>query len=421
MILDRQVTSHRATQPQTVRPIAYLTSEYPALSHTFIRREIAALRKHGFVITPYSIRPASIDWGEQVNSVLGNGNGKVVVRALRSMLRCPVQAARTFLLAQTHRQAGIKAWLWSVFHWLESLALANMMYRARPRHLHSHFANSGATVGMLTARFLEIPWSVTLHGISETDHPAGALLPSKLERADFVACASWFMRAQAMRFTAPCLWSKYHIVRCGVNMPEGGDHPPVEGVRKFITVGRLSAEKGYAGLIDAMEQLKAAGIECTLEIVGDGPMRQEIEQEIVDRELIDRITLLGALPEDYTLAKIANADAFVLASLMEGLPVVLMEAMAAGKPVIAPTIAGLPEMIEDGGNGLLFDVGNWTDLARQMTRLVTDEALTARLAKAASIIIVKEFEISRAVAPLAALFSERGLLIQQSGGVSLQS
>lgn len=419
MILDRRETKRGAPQSQTLRHIAYLTSEYPALSHTFIRREIAALREQGFLISPYSVRPATVSWDERVKSVLGSGKRMVLARALRSMLRSPVRAATTFVLAQSHRQAGIKGWLWSIFHWLESLAFADMMYPAYPHHLHSHFANSGATVGMLTAHFLEIPWSITLHGISETDHPAGALLPGKLERANFVACASWFMRAQAMRFTAPCLWSKYHIVRCGVNMAEGGDHAPVEGVRKFITVGRLSPEKGYAGLFDAMEQLKSAGIDCTLDIVGDGPMREEVEQEIVERKLIDRITLLGALPEEQTLAKIANADAFVSASLMEGLPVVLMEAMAAGKPVIAPTIAGIPEMIEDGRNGLLFKVGNWTDLARQMERLVTHEELSTRLGKAAPQTIAQHFEISQAIAPLATLFSERGLLNQQGRDVPL--
>ena len=401
--------------------IAYLTSEYPALSHTFIRREIAELRRKGFDITAYSVRPATIDWGEQVVSILGSGKAKVIGRALRAVLRAPIRATVTFGLAQSHREAGIKGWLWSIFHWVEALALTEMMRPKRPNHLHSHFANSGATVGMLSAHFMQIPWSLTLHGISETDHPAGALLPGKLERADFVACASWFMRAQAMRFTTPTIWSKYYVVRCGVELPTEKALLTDKPVRKFVTVGRLSAEKGYAGLLEAIEQLKAEGIECSLDIVGDGPMREEIQQDIRERDLSNHVTLLGALPENDTLTVIAGSDAFVLASLMEGLPVVLMEAMAAGKPVIAATIAGIPEMIKDGHNGLLFDVGNWSDLARQMQRLVTDERLASRLSKAAPEIIDRQFEVSRAVAPLASLFAERGLRGERGGTVSDQS
>ncbi|NVD45747.1 glycosyltransferase [Qipengyuania atrilutea] len=401
--------------------IVYLTSEYPALSHTFIRREISALRERGFTITPYSIRPATIDWGERVESVLGHGKSKVIGKALRALARHPLRAGATFGLAQSHRQAGFKGWLWSMFHWLEALALSDMVRPVRPKHLHSHFANSGATVGMLTAYFLQIPWSLTLHGISETDHPAGALLPGKLERADFVASASWFMRAQAMRFTAPAFWPKYHVIRCGVSMPHLDALVAEEPVRKFITVGRLSAEKGYAGLFEAMEHLKADGIDCSLTIVGDGPIRGAIERDIKKRNLDDRITLLGALAEEDTLAEISKADAFVLASLMEGLPVVLMEAMAAGKPVIAATIAGIPEMIEDGRNGLLFDVGNWSDLGRQMRRLLTDQELSKKLSEAAPRTIAEEFEIARAVAPLAALFAQRGLLDEQGDHVLGQS
>ncbi len=233
--------------------IAYLTSEYPALSHTFIRREIAALRAEGLDITPFSVRPANISWDEDVPSILGQSKLRLIWRAMCAFLRAPLRSFGTFGLSQSHRTAGLRGWIWSLFHFIEALALSDMLNEARATRLHSHFANSGATVGMLAARQNAIPWSLTLHGISETDYPAGALLADKLERADFVACASWFMQAQAMRITSPEIWHKYHIVRCGVNLPP----KPISGtdcVARFCTVGRVSAEKGYSGLLQAVAQ-----------------------------------------------------------------------------------------------------------------------------------------------------------------------
>ncbi len=150
--------------------------------------------------------------------------------------------------------------------------------------------------------------------------------------------------------------------------------------------------------------MKAKGVDIHVTIVGDGPMRAEVERELVEQGLSDRFTLLGALPETQTLAEIAKADAFVLPSLMEGLPVVLMEAMAAGKPAIAATVAGIPELIDSGETGLLFEVGNWADLERQMQRLIDDPSLAAQLGNAARQRIEQEFDITLAAQPLIELF-----------------
>ena len=150
-----------------------------------------------------------------------------------------------------------------------------MLRKAGADRLHSHFANSGAVVGMLAARLADVPWSVTLHGISETDYPAGYLLPDKLKSASFVAIASRFMMAQAMRVTAPAVWPRFHIVRCGIDvdaMPTRTrrSDPPNDASPHIVCVGRLSAEKGYYTLFEAIERLGDASVHPTITIVGDG-------------------------------------------------------------------------------------------------------------------------------------------------------
>lgn len=385
-------------------PIAYLTSEYPALSHTFIRREIAALQAHGLDVRPFSVRPGRIAWDEPVPSILGRGKARVVGDALVALLSHPGHALSAFALAQSHRDKGLRGWLWSLFHFIEALSLGRMLRQAGAARLHSHFANSGATIGLLAAHYLGIPWSMTLHGISETDPPAGSLLPDKIRRANFVACASWFMRAQGMRVVEQEHWRKMHIVRCGIaaspTPPEGSAGP----VRHFVTVGRISAEKGYQGLVEALAVVRETVPDVTLTVVGDGPLRSSLEQQLIAAGLDDCVTLLGGLPEDETLGRIAQADAFVLPSLMEGLPVVLMEAMACSKPVVAPMVAGIPELVSEEETGLLFRASDWMHLAEQMLRLTRDETLAARLGRNGQARVAAEFAIDTAVAPLLRLF-----------------
>jgi colanic acid/amylovoran biosynthesis glycosyltransferase len=386
--------------------IAYLVSDYAAPSHTFVRREVAALRRRGLTILPFSIRSGPFNVDQEAPAVLDAPLHRLMARALGTILGSPTRSARTWLLAQHHRAPGLRAWLWAQFHFTEALVLAAMLRAAGADRLHSHFANSGATVGMLAAHLLRLPWSLTLHGISETDSPAGVLLPKKIERADFVACASWFMRAQGMRTVPQELWSKFHIVRCGVALDSLPPPRSTErsGTVRFVTVGRLSAEKGHPGLLEALRNVIASGVDAELVIIGDGPLRLAIERQIRTLHLADRVILRGTLPELETLAEIAEGDIFVLASLMEGLPVVLMEAMALSKPVIAPSVAGIPELVRDNETGLLFWPGDWGGLAQCMRRVAHDAPLRQRLARASRSHMECEFDIERAIEPLSQLF-----------------
>jgi glycosyltransferase involved in cell wall biosynthesis len=391
--------------------IAYVVSQYPASSHTFIRREVDSLRRHGVDIRTYSIRrpsPAELKAPEDKASfdttrfVLPMRMPTLLGAHLRALTTRPGAWFSLLRVALRHRAPGAKAMLWSLFHFAEAIVLAKMLREDGIAHVHNHFANAGATVGMLAARFAGLPWSLTLHGISETDYPAGLTLGAKLEAADFAACVSWFGRAQAMRVTAPAHWHKFATVRCGLDLPKLPAAPPRTGPRReIVCVARLSPEKGHLGLLEAIEPL-----DVTLTLVGDGPMLAEIEAAVAAHGMVDRVRFAGRLDEAATLAAIARADLLVLPSFMEGLPIVLMEAMAIGVPVIGSRVAGVPELIEDGVEGLLFRPGDWADLRRAIARLRDEPDLGDRLATAARAKVEREFDIATAVLPLAHRFGK---------------
>ena len=399
------------TAPRVAPRIAYVVSQYPASSHTFIRREVDSLRRHGVDLRTYSIRrpsPAELTAPEdrasfaQTRFVLPLSPLALAGSHVRALATRPLAWARLLRLATRHRAPGGRALLWSLFHFAEAVVLARMLREDGITHVHNHFANAGATVGMLAARFAALPWSLTLHGISETDYPAGLMLGAKLEAAEFAACVSWFGRAQAMRVTAPAHWHKFQVVRCGLDLPALPPPAPHAGPRRdIVCVARLSAEKGHLGLLDAI-----APLDATLTLVGDGPMLAEIEAAVARLGLGGRVRFAGRLDEAATLAAIARADLLVLPSFMEGLPIVLMEAMAMGVPVIGSRVAGVPELIEDGVEGLLFRPGDWDDLRRCIARVLDEPALGDALARAARAKVEREFDIAQAVAPLVRRFGE---------------
>lgn len=386
--------------------IAYLASDIHATSHTFVRREIAALRVLGLKVTPYTIRRGA-SGDSAAENLLGRSFIAYVMAIGWAFLASPRRFVASWLLALRHRVPGVKSLIWSQFHFVEAILLARLLHNAGASRLHNHFANSGATVGFIAASYSQLPWSLTLHGISETDYPAGPLLAEKLEAASFVACASYFMRAQAMRLVDRSHWRKMAIVRCGIDpkaLPKAKPHSDGEPT-KLICVGRLSPEKGHLGLLDALALVASEGAEFQLVVVGDGPIGADIRLRASELDLLERIRFVGALSEAETLTEIAAADVLVLPSLMEGLPVVLIEAMAMRRPVIASRVAGIPELVADSGTGYLFTPSDWEDLARKLSALLAVRSEWQRIGEAGYIRVVDEFRIEHTASRMAHLFS----------------
>jgi colanic acid/amylovoran biosynthesis glycosyltransferase len=211
-----------------------------------------------------------------------------------------------------------------------------------------------------------------------------------------------------MRTVDPKYWPKLIISRCGIRL---ADLPvrtprPAEGRRRIVCVARLSAEKAHSGLLMAFAKLRQRGLDAELVLVGEGTERANIERMTAELGLTGRVIMRGHLGEQDTLAEIASGDVFALASFMEGLPVVLIEAMALGVPCVASRLVGIPELIDDGREGLLFRPTDWDDLAAKLEQLLTDAPLRERLTIAAKAKIAAEFTIERAVQPMFDYFSK---------------
>lgn len=393
--------------------IGYLTSRYPGISHTFISREVDALRARGLHVDTFSVRKAypeelvddDLVTQERTTFTIFRQAPQAFLWALiTEFFRGPVAWSKTLRRALAHRVPGTRGFIMAFAYFLEALVLASELRRRGTSRLHNHFANTGATVGYLAAGLLGIPWSFTIHGISETDYPAGLLLAGKIEAAEFVACVSYFGRAQAMRLTAPEHWSKLHVVRCGLALQSLPQHAAARNGRRIICVGRLSPEKGQAGLLKAYASLVSERPDVQLIFVGDGPEGERLRETAATLGIAAQVEFAGRLGEQDTLERIASADILVLPSFMEGLPIVLMEAMAMGTAVVASRIAGVPELVEDGKSGLLFTPSNWDELAKCLRVALDDDALREMLARNARAVIEKGFDIARSAAQLEQLF-----------------
>jgi colanic acid/amylovoran biosynthesis glycosyltransferase len=402
--------------PDSMNPairVAYLTSRYPATSHTFIRREIAAVRGVGVRVDTFSVRaPSAAELTAADDRHEAEATYTILDRPLREFLTAhlaefasrPATYARTLALALRHRAPGLKNALLALAHFGEGILLARELRRRGIAHLHNHFANSGATVGLLASRQAETGWSFTIHGISEFDYPAGLMLPEKIAAARFVACVSYFGKAQASRLIDSSLWPKLTIVRCGLEL----DRLPqreraADAMARFIFVGRLSAEKGIAGLLDALARMTTRP-RPRLSIVGDGPLSGDLKAQVSALGLDDSVEFLGRLPEAETLSAIARSNVLVLPSFIEGLPVVLMEALGLGVSVIASRVAGIPELVEEGQTGLLFAPSNWDELTEALDRLASDPTLRRRLGAAGPARVAEEFDIRTSALRLRRLF-----------------
>jgi glycosyltransferase involved in cell wall biosynthesis len=283
------------------------------------------------------------------------------------------------------------------------------------RHLHAHFANVASDVALLTATLGSAvepqrpwTWSFTMHGSADFWNVEANRLPQKTEQATFVACISDFARSQLMAHGPSAGWDRLHVVHCGVH-PGDYDRAPApagpHGPLRLVTVGRLVPVKGQALLVDVAERLRARGIDAEVTIVGDGPERGALEAAIREHDLEERVRLTGAVGQDRVPGYLARSDVFVLPSFAEGVPVSAMEAMAAGLPVVASRVTGVPELIRDGVNGRLVTVARVEELVDAVAELARDPDLRRRLGEAARATVAEEFDVVREAARLRELFA----------------
>jgi len=356
--------------------VAYLVNQYPKVSHTFIRREIAGLEADGLAVSRFSIR--SCGAGDLVDAddrreldrtqfVLSVGMARLACAALHAAITRPVRLARAIGAAMGAGWRSDRGVFRHVIYLAEACVLLRWLRKSGSRHLHAHFGTNSATVAMLCRMLGGPPYSFTVHGPEEFDKPQGLSLGEKIRNASFVVAISEFGRSQLYRWCEHSQWAKIRIVPCGVDAPLlARPHVPVPHGPRLVCVGRLCEQKGQLLLLDAAGLLAAQGVEFELALVGDGPMRPEVEGLIARMGLRDCVTITGWASADQVAAQIEWSRALVLPSFAEGLPVVIMEALALGRPVISTFTAGIPELVEPGVCGWLVPPGSVEALASVM-------------------------------------------------------
>lgn len=398
-------------------PIAYLTGEYPKVSHTFIQREVAALRRLGLRIETCTVRraPAAAVVGPDQQAeaartycILDAARNPLTLIAahLRLIATAPRRWLAALSLAFRLRPPGPKALLWQVFYFLEAGVLARHLQDRRIVHLHNHFGSSSCSVALLTATMTGLPFSFTMHGPSEFFETAHWRLDEKVARAAFTVAISHFCRSQLMYFSDRTHWHRIRIVHCGIDPARFPPRAPQPDAHPHIAfVGRLDPVKGADLLLDALAALRPSHPGLTASFIGDGPQADHTRARARTLGLDDVTTFLGAQPEEAVADLLQRADLLVLPSFAEGLPVVLMEAMATGLPVIASRIAGIPELVRDGENGLLIPAGDTVALTAAIDRLLTDPDLRLRMGQDGRATVLADFTIETEARRLARLFT----------------
>ena len=398
---------------------AYIASNYPAVSHTFILREVRALRALGVDVETVTIRRApreevlaAVDQEEdrRTHALLPASPVRVVLDHLRGFMHSPRAYASTLGTALRLSPGGRRATLWQLFYFAEAIMTWAWMHRTGVRHLHAHHGNVACDVALLTSHFGNAArdgsgagerwtWSFTLHGPVELYEFTTLKLPEKARRADRVAATSDYVRSQLYAHLDPAEWPKIDVVRGGVDPAaftrRARGAPGDGGGLRILNVARLAPVKGQLDLLAAVAELRRRGIETTLVIVGHGPMRETLEAEVRRRGLEDAVTIVGSVPPDQIHGYYEEADVFCLPSFAEGVPNVLMEAMAMGLPVVTTRLMGIPELVEDGVCGLLVAPARPDQLADALQRLAEEPDLRARLARAGREQVVAHYDIAR--------------------------
>ncbi len=394
--------------------VAYLVNQYPQTSQSFIRREAAALEACGVTVERYTLREASADLvdpldraeRERTRVVLGEGALGLALAVVRVLATRPKALACATVLALRLGRVSERGVLVNLIYLAEACVLLRWLQETGVGHVHAHFGTNSAAVAMLCEALGGPPYSFTVHGPEEFDRPLSLSLGEKVRRSAFVVAISEYGRSQLYRWVPREHWSKVRIVRCGLDAPyfEETPSPPAPG-RRLVCIGRLVEQKGHLILIEAAARLHDAGVDFELVLVGNGPLRGEIESRIETLGLAGRVRLAGWQSGPAVRTLLRESRAMVLPSFAEGLPVVIMEALAMGRPVISTYVAGIPELVRPGLTGWLVSPGSVEALADAMTAsLEATEAEMACMGRAGASLVAERHDAARESARLAGFF-----------------
>jgi colanic acid/amylovoran biosynthesis glycosyltransferase len=411
------MTSVAATAGAPIK-LGYLVSQYPALSHTFVLREVLALRRRGIDVRVVSVgvcdRPMmalSADEAAEATrtfSVMGAGFVHAMIANIRVLCRHPIGYLSGLLYAWALSRGTPKLLVMYSLYFLEAAVAGDCFERQKITDIHTHFSS---TVLLILAQIFRVRYSLTVHGSGEFVDVVGFHLAEKVAGAVFVATVGHYGMSQVMNASDPAHWQKVVVLPLGVDVeafrPRRARQRDLNAPFRLLSVGRLSAAKGYAILIEAVVLLRGRGRHVTLTLVGEGPERAVLEKLIAQRGLEGYVRLAGACNNDRLPDYYESSDAFVLSSFLEGVPVVLMEAMAMELPCVATWITGVPEVIKKDVEGLLVPPASAAAIVDAVERLMEDPEAARRLGTAARCKVLAAYHIERNVERLAKEFRLR--------------
>lgn len=357
--------------------IAYILNTYPQPSHSFIRREVQALERQGFDVQRLAMRASDselVDAGDKAEAektryVLKAGVWGIL-KALARELATPLPFWCAFKMAYAMGRRSAVGVLRHLIYLGEGAWIKQHCRKTGVTHMHAHFGTNAAAVAMLAQALGGPSFSFTAHGPEEFDAPQALSLGQKVNASAFAVAISSFGRSQLCRWAAFDAWERIKVVHCGIEVEKFATPCSMpNGELRLAAIGRFVEQKGQMVLVQAMRQVVRARPNAMLYLIGDGEMRSALERAILKFGLQNNIVLTGWLDEDGVRDHLDHAHALVMPSFAEGLPMVVMEAMAAARPVIATYVAGTPELVLSGETGWLVPAGDVDQLAGAILEL----------------------------------------------------
>jgi glycosyltransferase involved in cell wall biosynthesis len=397
--------------------LAYLVSTYPALSMAWLLREILQLRRMGFRVDVASVNAPDYDLDKMNSSEAAEAGAAYRLKRhgiigaakahLLTLLQHPAGYLRGLALLLRLGHTDLRSLFFNFMYFTEGMMVGVWMKRKRHHHLHVHLASQGATVGLYTQRVFGCGFSITVHGPDEFYDTKGQYLSQKIASADFICCISSFARSQLMRLSPIEDWGKLLVSRLGVDAEVFAPRPhrPFPAPLEIMCVGRLTPSKGQHLLISAVEQLLAKGRNVRLRLVGDGPDMPSLRRQAAETHSPGAFLFEGAVTQSRIREFYARTDIFCMASFAEGIPVVLMEAMAMEIPCVATCITGIPELIRDRVEGLLVPASDVIGLAAALSELIDNPELRERLGRAGRYRVMECYDLTSNTKALAEIFA----------------
>lgn len=398
--------------------LAYLISQYPAISHTFILREVRHLRALGLHIQvasinapdrkPDQLTKAECEEADQTFYIKPAGLIGALKAHFYTLFTRPFSYLRGFGFAVSLGQWDLKKILYGIFYFVEAVMLGHWMRSHQLTHVHVHIPMAAATVALIAKRTFSITFSMTVHGPNEFYETSANYLSQKIQETAFICCISHFARSQLMMLSSPACWDKFELNRLGVDPSTFTPCPYRDSPSPFevLCVGRLVSAKGQFILIQAVARLLAQGREVRLRFVGEGPDRQTLQEYVNQQRLNHHIVFAGAVNQEHIQEFYHQTDVFAIASFAEGIPVVLMEAMVMEIACISTHITGIPELIGQG-QGILVPPSDVESLTHAIALLMDNPQLRRQIGQAGRDKILQEYELQKNVIQLAKIFQNR--------------